>query len=427
MTLESTVTDIAVTQWDVDAVRAQFTALRSGTAFLDGPGGTQFPQSVIDAMTDAMGGPLSNDHGQFDASRRSEGIVDSARAAIADIVGGDPRGVVLGPNMTTLTQRFAQTLEKTWAPGDNVVVSQLDHDADIRPWVQAAARAGVTVRWARLDPANGELPADQYGDLVDARTRLVAITGASNALGTRPDLATIIACAHASGALAYVDGVHLTPHVPVDMRTLGADFYACSAYKFCGPHVGAVTASPDLLASLDPDRLAPAPTAAPDKFEWGTGAFEQYAGVAATADFLASLGRPSSHTGAGGAQHTPRRARITTTMHAMHRYETALADRLRAGLEAIHGIRIFGQAALRTPTVSFRVDSVAPVEVAAELGRHGICVWDGDFYAYEAVGALGLRESGGLVRVGIAPYTNASEVDRLLEQVERIAAGGASQ
>lgn len=398
---------------DVDAVRRQFRALGGGGIFLDGPGGTQFPERVTAAIAAASAGPLSNDHGQFAASRRSEEFVASARRAIADIVGGDPAGVVLGPNMTTLTQRFAQTLQKTWSYGDNIVVSRLDHDANVRPWVQAAARAGIEVRWAGIDADRGELPADQYDGLVDARTRLVAVTGASNALGTMPDVPRITGIAHERGALTYVDGVHLTAHAPVDIAALGADFYACSAYKFCGPHVGAVTASPGLLARLDPDRLAPAATTPPDSFEWGTPAFELYAGVAETADFLADL--------AGPAAGAPRRSRILAAMRLVRDHETALADTLREGLAAIDGVQLFGQAPRRTPTVAFRLAGHAPAEIAADLGRHDIYAWDGDFYAYEVVRALGLADRGGLLRLGIAPYTDAADIRAVLDRVRHLA------
>src|SRR5215813_4065461 len=235
---------------DVSAVRAGYPALADGYAYLDGAAGTQVPATVIDAISQAQASGLGNSGGAFPASRRADEITGRCRAAVAALTGGQPDGVVLGPNMTTLTYRIAGTLAKDWKPGDEVVVSQLDHDANVRPWVQAADQAGATVRWAGVDPATGELPAEQYRDLITERTRLVAVTAASNVIGTRPNVQVITALARAAGALSYVDGVHATPHGPIDVHELGADFYATSAYKWSGPHIGAVVADPDLLAGL---------------------------------------------------------------------------------------------------------------------------------------------------------------------------------
>ena len=249
--------------FDVKRVRAAYPALSDGFAYLDGAAGTQVPAAVIDAIADAYRAGIGNVGGTFPASGRSGSIVAECRQALADLTGGSPDGVVLGPNMTTLTYRLAEALSRRWERGDEIVVSRLDHDANIRPWVQAAARRGATVRWAEVDLATTELPAAQYGELLSERTRLVAVTAASNVVGTRPDLAAIAAAAHAVGALVYVDGVHATPHVPVDVEALGADFYATSAYKWSGPHIGTVVADPALLDNLHPDKLAPAPRACP--------------------------------------------------------------------------------------------------------------------------------------------------------------------
>src|SRR5580658_598443 len=241
--------------FDVAAIRACYPALADGYAYLDGAAGTQVPAAVIEAISQAQARGLGNSGGAFPASLRADEITAGCRAAVAALTGGEPDGVILGPNMTTLTYRIAGALAKTWKPGDEIVVSQLDHDANVRPWVQAAGRAGATVRWAVADSATGELPAGQYAGLIGERTRLVAVTAASNVIGTRPDVPAITALAHAAGALAYVDGVHATPHVPVDVRELGADFYATSAYKWSGPHIGAVIADPALLETLRPDKL----------------------------------------------------------------------------------------------------------------------------------------------------------------------------
>jgi len=251
---------------DVAAVRARFPALSEGLAQLDGPAGTQVPRAVADAVAGAMSTAVSNRHGAFVSSRRADDIVASARAAVADLVGGDAEGVVLGANMTTITYGLSRALAKTWRPGDEVVLSQLDHDANVRPWLQAADSAGATVRWAKVDPDTCELPVEQYDDLLSERTRLVAVTGASNAVGTRPDVRAISDRAHAVGALVHVDGVHATPHAGVDMTALGADFYATSAYKWAGPHVGATAADPALLEQLRPDKLVPSSDAVPDRF-----------------------------------------------------------------------------------------------------------------------------------------------------------------
>src|SRR5579864_3986906 len=274
---------------DLAAVRAGYPALADGYAYLDGAAGTQVPAVVIDAISAAHRSGLGNAGGAFPASKRSDEITAECRRAVADLVGGDPAGVILGPNMTTLTYRLAATLSRDWGPGDEVIVSRLDHDANVRPWVQAAARAGAAVRWAEVDLPSGELDAGQYDALLTGRTRLVAVTAASNVIGTRPDVAAITAKARAAGALSYVDGVHATPHGPTDVAALGADFYATSAYKWSGPHIGAVVADPALLDKLHPDKLEPAPGTVPDRFERGTLAFADLTGVTAAVDHLAGL------------------------------------------------------------------------------------------------------------------------------------------
>src|SRR5436190_11297494 len=308
--------------FDVAAIRARYPALNDGYAYLDGAAGTQVPDSVIEAIAGAYRAGIGNQGGAFPASHRSDAIVAESRRAVADLVGGDPDGVVFGASMTSLTYRLSGALAAGWAPGDEVVVSRLDHDANVRPWLQAAARAGATVRWAEVDLATGDLPADQYKELVNERTRLVAVTAASNVLGTRPDVAAITAAAHAVGALAYVDGVHATPHIPVDVAALGADFYATSAYKWSGPHVGAVVADPALLDRLRPDKLASSPGGVPMRFERGTAAFADLAGVAAAVEHLASLGRgPDLVVGT-------RRQRVLAAMASVEEYEAALFGRL---------------------------------------------------------------------------------------------------
>ncbi len=358
--------------FDVNRVRAAYPALSDGYAYLDGAAGTQVPAAVIDAIAEAYRSGIGNVGGTFPASGRSGSIVAECRQALADLTGGSPDGVILGPNMTTLTYRLAEALSRDWGPGDEVVVSRLDHDANVRPWVQAAGRRGATVRWAEVDLATTELPAGQYGDLLSERTRLVAVTAASNVVGTRPDLAAIAAAAHAAGALVYVDGVHATPHVPVDVRALGADFYATSAYKWSGPHIGTVIADPALLETLRPDKLAPAPAGVPGRFERGTAAFADLAGVAAAVDHLASLGLGSSGS---------RRQRVLASMAAVEEYETQLFGRLLDGLGAMGHVTLYGRAARRAPTAFFTVAGRSPQQVAEHLAVRQVNVWNGDNYA----------------------------------------------
>jgi cysteine desulfurase family protein (TIGR01976 family) len=407
--------------FDVSRVRAAYPALNDGYAYLDGAAGTQVPTAVIEAIADAYRSGIGNAGGAFPASKRTDTIVAECRRAIADLTGAEPDGVILGPNMTTLTYRLADTLSRQWGPGDEVVVSRLDHDANVRPWVQAATRSGATVRWAEVDVPTAELPAVQYGDLLSERTRLVAVTAASNLVGTRPDVAAIAAAAHAVGALCYVDGVHATPHVPVDVRALGADFYATSAYKWSGPHIGTVVADPALLETWQPDKLAPAPSGVPGRFERGTAAFADLAGVAAAVDHLATLDPPAA--GAAGAAGT-RRERLLASMAAVERYEGQLFARLLDGLAAMGHVTLYGKAARRTPTAFFTVAGYTPGEVAAALATRQVNVWNGDNYAWELAGAFGVRESGGGVRAGLVHYNDQAEVDRLLAAVAELASGG---
>jgi cysteine desulfurase family protein (TIGR01976 family) len=398
---------------DIDRIRAAYPALSDGYAYLDGAAGTQVPVAVIEAIAGTYRFGIGNAGGVFPASERTGAVVAECRRALADLTGGSPEGVIIGPNMTTLTYRLAETLSRQWGPGDEVVVSRLDHDANVRPWVQAAARRGAAVRWAEIDISTTELPAAQYAELLTERTRLVAVTAASNIVGTRPDVPAIAAAAHAVGALCYVDGVHATPHVPVDVRSLGADFYATSSYKWSGPHTGAVVADPALLETLQPDRLAPAPAGVPGRFERGTAAFADLAGVAAAVEHLAGL--DPSATGS-------RRDRVLASMAAVERYEGQLFARLLGGLAAMRHVTLYGKAARRTPTAFFTVSGYTPRQVAERLAARAINVWNGDNYAWELTGALGLRDSGGAVRAGLVHYNDAAEVERLLAAVAGLAA-----
>jgi len=405
--------------FDVSAVRALYPALADGHAYLDGAAGTQVPVSVIDAIADAYRAGIGNLGGAFAASRRSDLIVEQARAAVADLVGGTADGVVFGPSATALAYRMSEALSRQWTTDDEIVVSRLDHDSNIRPWIQAAGRIGALVRWAEFDPATGELPAEQYAELVGPRTRLVAVTAASNAIGTRPDVASIAGYAHAVGALCYVDGVHATPHVPVDIAALGADFYATSAYKWSGPHVAAVVADPALLETVWPDKLAPSSNAVPWRFERGTLPFADLAGVTAAVGHLAGLGTLGA--GGGPVAGATRRERILASMAAVEAHEAALFARLLDGIAALGDVTLYGKAARRAPTAFFNVGAVDPAAVAGHLASQGVNVWDGDNYAYELCQVLGLQ-SEGAVRAGIVHYNDDSDVDRLLSGVAEMAA-----
>jgi cysteine desulfurase family protein (TIGR01976 family) len=397
--------------YDVAALRARVPALDHGVAHFDGPGGTQVPAEVARAVAEALTAPLANRGRVTAAERAADDIVLGARAAMADLLGADPRGIVFGRSMTALTYDLARTLAATWSPGDEVVVTRLDHDADVRPWVHAAERAGATVRWLDVDPDTTEL--DDVTSVFGRRTRLVAVTGASNLVGTRPPVADIAAAVHAAGALLFVDGVHLTAHAPVDVAALGADVYACSPYKFLGPHCGVLAARPALLETLHPAKLLPSTDAVPERFELGTLPYELLAGTTAAVDVLASLA--PTPTG-------DRRADVLAGMAAVEAHE----DRLRHGLEdalaTLPGVTLRSRAAHRTPTLLLTLDG-REAEAAAFLAARGVNAPAGSFYAIEASRRLGLGDAGGL-RAGLAPYTDDADVDRLVAGLEAFLAGG---
>jgi cysteine desulfurase family protein (TIGR01976 family) len=393
--------------YDVGAVRAHFPALREGAAHFDGPGGSQVPDVVAEAVAATLASAISNRGRLTRAEQRADDLVLGFRSAVADLLGADPGGIVFGRSMTQLTYDFSRTLAKTWGPGDEVVVTRLDHDANIRPWTQAAAGAGATVRWVTFDPETGVLDADDVAAVLSERTRIVAITGASNLIGSRPPMAEISRRVHAVGALLYLDGVHLTPHAPIDVAALGADFYVCSPYKFLGPHCGVLAARPALLESLQPDKLLPATDDVPERFEYGTLPYELLGGTTAAVDFLAALA-----PGSGGS----RRTRILAAMRAVERYEDAARDELLERLGAIDSVVLYGQAAARTPTILFSVDGVPSPELSEHLAGLGVNAPAGSFYALEASRRLGLGDQGA-VRAGIAPYTNDEDVQRLVAGV----------
>ncbi|GAA3805090.1 cysteine desulfurase-like protein [Sphaerisporangium flaviroseum] len=397
--------------YDVAAVRAHFPALDEGAAHFDGPGGSQTPAVVADAVAGVLRSAVANLGHRTAAERRARDIVIDARQAMADLLGGTPSGIVLGRSMTQLTYDMARALAKRWGPGDEIVVSRLDHDANIRPWVHAAESCGATLRWAEFDPDTGELDVTAVESVLSGRTRLVAVTAASNLLGTRPDIPAIAERVHAAGALLYVDGVHLTPHSLVDVGPLGADFYACSPYKFLGPHLGVLAADPALLETIHPDKLLPQTDAVPERFELGTLPYEVLAGTTAAVGFLAGL-VPGEGT---------RRERLVRSMEALERHEDAMLERLDSGLSEIPGVTLHGSPRRRrTPTTLFSVGGVAAADVSAFLAGRGVNAPAGSFYALECSRRLGLGDTGA-VRAGMAPYTDESDVDRLLKGVHELA------
>jgi cysteine desulfurase family protein (TIGR01976 family) len=393
--------------YDVARIRSWFPALDYGWAQFDGPGGTQTPRQVGEAVASVLTGPLSNRGLIGESEVRAEEAVTSFRLAVADLVNAHPRGIVHGRSATQLVYDFSRHLSRGWGAGDEVVVSRLDHDSNVRPWVQAAERAGATVRWVDFDPETSELPVEAVAAQLTDRTRLVAVTAASNLIGTMPDLPAIAAATHAAGALLFVDGVHYTAHELPDVVTLGADFFTCSPYKFLGPHCGVLVARPELLETIVPDKLLPSTNVVPERFEFGTLPYELLAGVTAAVDVLASLDPGTTDAAAS------RRTRLAASYAALHEHERTLADRLRAGLDELDGVTVWSRAARRTPTVLMTFDGRAALDVTTRLAADRVLAPSGNFYALEASRHLGLGDDGGL-RVGLAPYTDESDVDRLL-------------
>ncbi|MGV9254841.1 cysteine desulfurase-like protein [Streptomyces sp. NPDC003697] len=393
---------------DIAGVRAQFPALKAGWAHFDGPGGSQTPQPVIEAVAQALASPMANRGAVTLGERNAENLVDGARQAMADLLGAEPGGIVFGRSATQLTYDFARTLARTWSPGDEVVVTRLDHDANIRPWVQAARDAGAVVRWADFDPATGDLTPAHVGAQLSDRTRVVAVTAGSNLIGTRPDVPAIARLAHDRGALVHVDGVHSTAHTPVDLARLGADLYVCSPYKFLGPHLGVLAAAPDLLRTLHPDKLLPSTDAVPERFELGTLPYELLAGTRAAVDFLAGMDPQARGT---------RRERLLASMTTLEEHEDALCRRIEAGLTALPEITVHGRAPRRTPTLLLTIEGRDTADAHRHLAGRAVAAPSGSFYALEASRHLGLGDTGGL-RVGLAPYSCEEDVDRLLQGLE---------
>lgn len=387
-------------------IRADFPALLQGAAHFDSPGGTQTPEPVIDAIADALRNPLANQGFRTLAERNAEEIVDSARAAMGDLLNVDPQGIVFGRSATSLTFQLAQTLASGWGPGDEVLVTRLDHDANVRPWVLAAESAGATVRWAEFDPETGEQPVEAVADLLSERTRLVAVTAASNLIGTMPDVSAVSAAARAVGAHVHVDAVHYAAHKLVDLAALGCHTLTCSPYKFLGPHLGVLAAHPRVLDGLRPAKLLPASDTVPERFEQGTLPYELLAGTRAAVDYLAAF---ADATGS-------RRDQLEASFALIAEHDQALLERLDAGLRAIDGVRILSNAARRTSTTLFRIEGQDSAAVSDHLASRGVNAPASSFYAIEASRHLGLGDTGA-IRAGIAPYTTVGDVDRLLAAV----------
>jgi cysteine desulfurase family protein (TIGR01976 family) len=400
----------------VQQIRDQFPALERvhggrPVAYFDGPGGTQVPRGVVDAMSDYLFHHNANTHWAYPTSVETDALIAGARQAMADLLGASPDEIAFGANMTTLTFHVARALGRQWGPGDEVVVTELDHQANVAPWRALERERGVTVRLVPMHPDTGELDWKELERVLGRRSRLLAIGAASNALGTVSDVARARELARGVGALTFVDAVHYAPHRLVDVRALGCDFLACSAYKFYGPHVGILYGRKDRLRALDVPKLAPAPDTAPERIETGTLNHEGIAGVAAAVDFLAGL------AGEGGT----RRERLAQALAGLHARGEALFRRGWTALAELPGVRLYGPppGRPRTPTLAFTVEGSESEVVARELAEAGVFVSNGDFYATTVVERLGQGRAG-LVRAGCACYTTESEIDRLVDGVRAL-------
>jgi cysteine desulfurase family protein (TIGR01976 family) len=396
--------------YDVNKIRSHFPSLNTGLAFFDGPGGSQVPDVVGAAIADAITKPISNRNTNTESEKNAEEIVLGFRKAVADLIDVDPGGVVYGRSWTQITYDFSRTLAKTWKAGDEVVVSRLDHDSNIRPWIQAAEAAGATVRWAEFDVTTSELTVAAVEAVLSSKTKLVAITGAGNTIGTRPDLKAIGAAVHKVGALFYVDGVHLTPHAVISAKEIGADFFGFSFYKLLGPHCAAIAASPELLKTLNNDKLLPSTSNVPEKFEFGTLPYEIMAGATAAVDFIADM--------APGAGKT-RREKIVNSMNALEEYEEELLVYMESEIKALPGITMYGHAKHRTPTLYFSFASHVSADIYKAMVSKKVNVPAHNFYALEVSRKLGLGDNGAL-RAGLAPYSTREDVDRLVSGLREV-------
>lgn len=401
---------------DPTNIRAQFPALQSGAVFFDNPGGTQVPMRVIARMSDYLSSNNANRGGAFRTSQETDKMIAAARSAVADFLGaGSAQEIVFGPNMTSLTFNLARCIAEILEPDDEIIVTRLDHDANIAPWVQAAEASRARVRWLDFDVETGQLKLDHLSRLINPKTRLVAFGYASNALGTVNPVEEIVQMAKQVGAATYVDAVQYAPHGPIDVRQLGCDFLVVSAYKFYGPHVGALYGKSEWLDRLPAFKVRPASDRPPSKFETGTQNHEGIAGALGAIEYLADFAGPAPE----GPPQVPdrpdagRKQALHRAMLAVQAYESTLTERLVDRLQSIPAVRLVGTPNRRVPTVSCRMGDIAPRRIAEYLGRRGIYVWDGNFYAISVTERLGLEESGGLLRIGLAHYNTSEEIERL--------------
>ena len=409
---------------DTESLRQRFPALQrkvNGRAlsFLDGPGGTQVPQSVIDAMSNYLANGSSNLGGPFLTSYEADRVVDNARLALQDFLNArQPEEIAFGQNMTSLTFAVSRAISREWQPGDEIILTRLDHDANISPWLLAAEERSVTVRWLDFDPRDCMLKLHTLPEMLSDKTRLVAVSYASNAVGSITDVKEVARLAHAYGALVYVDSVHYAPHGLIDVQDLDCDFLACSTYKFFGPHQGVLYGKYELLDDLTAYKVRPAPSKPAGKWETGTQSFESLAGSTAAVEYLASI---------AGSEGT-RRQRIAGAMAATKAYEQELSERFLRGAAEVPGLQVFGITDIeilenRTPTFAVRLDGYTSEEVAARLGQQGLFVWHGHYYAVAVMERLGLLDQGGLVRIGFVHYNTFDEVDGVLTALQELASG----
>jgi len=405
---------------DLTRVRSQFPSLSQTVAgqpavFLDGPGGTQVPQRVIDAISDYLKNSNANTSGAYATSRRTDAVIAGARAAMADFFGCDPDEVVFGPNMTTLTFALSRSLGRELGPGDEILLTHLDHDANISPW-RALEERGVTIRFVDVNQEDCTLNMADLAQKLNSRTRVVAVGYASNAVGTINDVREIVRLAHQKGALAYIDAVHYAPHGPIDVRALDCDFLVCSSYKFFGPHMGILYGKREHLQRLQPYKVRANTNAVPNRWEWGTLNHECIAGIAACVEYLADLGRQVD------LSVSTRRAALLAAYGAIQRHERGLMETLIGGLLALPGLKFYGISDVakldrRCPTVAVRIAGHTPLDLATRLGERGIFTWDGNYYALNLTERLDVEKDGGFLRIGLAHYNTAAEVQRLLQEL----------
>jgi len=419
-----TAQDEPVNALDLTWVRSQFPALAQSlngqpAVFLDGPGGTQVPQRVIDAISDYLKLDNANTAGAYATSRRTDSIIAGARSAMADFLNCDPDEVVFGPNMTSLTFAISRSIGRELGPGDEIVLTHLDHDANISPW-RALEERGVTIRMVEIHGDDCTLDMNDLVRKVTDRTKLVAVGYASNAVGTINDVRKIIRLAHERGAVAYIDAVHYAPHGPIDVRALDCDFLVCSIYKFFGPHMGVLYGKRERLKQLEPYKVRANTNAIPNRWEWGTLNHECIAGITACVDYLADLGRRVNPSA------SPRRAALLAAYEAIQKHERELMELLIRGLVAIPGLKLYGisdpkRFDQRCPTLAVRIKGRTPLELATRLGERGFFTWDGNYYALNLTERLDVEKDGGFLRIGLAHYNTAEEVERFLVALREIA------